>query len=205
MPTTLFSESTTAIAPEVGLGEQVDRLRRVLLTGDGGHVGVHDLGGGLHRWRGYSTAEAGSIPTGIESITSVATTDSAAPIRSAASRPARAWARTAGAGGGEGLEAAGEQRGDDPGEHVAGPGGRQRRGGEDVDREPLAVGDDRVVALEDDDRAGGASGLAGAGEPVGGDLLGVAAEQAAELAGVRGEDGRRRAVPRSARVARRRR
>ena len=83
--------------------------------------------------RGYSTgALAGRSPPGIDSITSVAITDSAAPIRSAASRPARAWATTAGAGGREGLQAAGEQRGDDPGEDVAacrrwrGPGPRGR-------------------------------------------------------------------------------
>ena len=51
--------------------------------------------GGLHRRRDYSTGSAARSPAGIESITSLAITDSAAPTRAAASRPARAWARTA--------------------------------------------------------------------------------------------------------------
>ena len=172
---------------EIGLGEQVDRLLRVLLAGDGGDVGAHDLGGGLHRGRGYSTAEPGSIPTGIESITSVAITDSAAPIRPAASRPARAWARTAGAGRGEGLEAAGQQRRDDPGEHVAGAGGRQAG----AERTLTASRSPSVTIVSSPLRTTTAPAARAASRAQAtrwaSISLGLALEQAAELAGMRGE------------------
>ena len=53
-------------------------------------------------------------------------------------------------------------------------------------------GDQRVVALEHDDRAGLGGRGAGVGEPVGLDLGGVELQQAPELAGVRREHRRRR-------------
>src|SRR6476646_3831457 len=57
-----------------------------------------------------------------------------------------------GAGGGEGLEAAGQECRSHSGEDVTAAGGGEGRGRERVDGDPGAVGADRVVALEDDDR-----------------------------------------------------
>ena len=88
----------------------------------------------------------------------------------AASRPARAWARTAAQAAANGSRPRASSAAVDAGEDVAAAGGGEAGGGERVDGDPLAVGDDRVVALEDDDRAGGRGRLAGGGEPVGGDL-----------------------------------
>ena len=70
-----------------------------------------------------------------------------------------------------------------------------------VDGDALAVGDDRVVALEDDDGVGLGGGFAGGGEAVLADRGALALEQAAELAGVRGEDGRGRSRGEPAEIA----
>ena len=93
-----------------------------------------------------------------------------------------------GAGRRKRLESARHQRSDRPREDVAGPRRRQARAVERVDRDALAVGDDRVVSLEDDHRAGIGARPLGPPEPVGGDLIRIAAEQPPELAGVRGEE-----------------
>ena len=73
-------------------------------------------------------------------------------------------------------------------EDVAGPGGGQRRAAAAVDRHALAVGDDRVVALQHHDRPARLGRLARAREPLRLHLLGIGLEQAAELALVRGQD-----------------
>src|SRR5690349_17009297 len=88
------------------------------------------------------------------------------------------------ADGGKGVVEAGEEGRRHPREEVAGAGGGKRRGRDGVDRGAGAVGDDRVIALEDDDRAGHRGRLLGAGEAVGLDLLRAALEQPAELPGV---------------------
>ncbi len=92
MPTTRRSSSTTGIAPlsvcasssiaprasasGATLGTELSMISAAVFIG----------------WRDYSTRVSGRIPAAIESITSVAITDSAAPILAAASRPARACA-----------------------------------------------------------------------------------------------------------------
>src|SRR6201999_2502293 len=85
------------------------------------------------------------------------------------------------AGRREGLEAAGEERRGHPREDVAAARRRQPRRRDRVDGDALAVGDDRVVALEDDDGAAPGGRLAGGGEPAFADLPRVALEHAAEL------------------------
>ena len=102
---------------QVGLADDPDHVP--LLVGDGDRPllrlreeldGVAGVRVGRHRGHVRSMISAavvivgcevigparypGRRPAGIESITSVAIVDSAAPIRSAASLPARAWART---------------------------------------------------------------------------------------------------------------
>ena len=66
-------------------------------------------------------------------------------------RPARACAIDPGAGRRERLHPPRHQRADRTREDVAGPGGRERRAVESVDGDPVAVGNDRVVALQDND------------------------------------------------------
>jgi hypothetical protein len=96
------------------------------------------------------------------------------------------------AGGGERVHRLGEHRADHAAEHVAGPGGRQRGRGARADRgEPVGLRDDRVVALEDDDRSRHGRGLAGARQAMRLDLVARAAEQAPELALMRRDDHRR--------------
>ena len=150
-------------------------------------------------------ARPGRSPTGIESITSVAITDSAAPIRAAASRPARAWARTAAQAAAKGSRprassAAVMPESTSPVPAVARPGAESAL---TATRSPSVT----IVSspLRTTTAPAARGRLARAGEAVGGDLRGVAAEQPAELAGVRGEDRRRRRARRSSRVCRRRR
>src|SRR5215218_6538011 len=82
-----------------------------------------------------------------------------------------------GADGGEGVVEAGEEGGGDAGENVAAAGGGERGGRDRVDRGAGSVGDDRVVALEHDDRPRGRGCFPGAGEAARGDRFGVALEQ----------------------------
>src|SRR3954469_18851262 len=92
----------------------------------------------------------------------------------------------------EGAEALAEQRADHTAQHVAGAGRGERRRGAGADRGgPLSgLGDDRVVALQQDDGPAPPRRLARVVEPPPPDLARVDLEQPAELARVRREDGR---------------
>src|SRR4051812_23999716 len=83
----------------------------------------------------------------------------------------------------EGGHALAEQRADHAAEHVARAGGgeRGRRAGADGGRFVAGLGDDRVVALQQDDRLAPVRRLARVMEPAALDLLRVHFEQAAEL------------------------
>ena len=178
----------------LGLRQQLDRGARIGVGGDGGHIGVHDLGGGLHRRARLFDRGAGSDPER-DRVDHVAGDHRLGGADASGGVAAGAGVGEDGrAGRGKGIEAAGQQGGGDAGEHVAGARRRQGRRRERVDRDPLAVGDDRVVALEHDDGAGGQRRLARRGEAVGGDLLGGAVEQAPQLAGMGREDRRRLAA-----------
>ena len=121
----------------------------------------------------------------IESITSPAITDSAAPTRSAASRPARAWARTAAQAASKGSRprassAATMPESTSPVPAVASAGAESTL---TARRSPSVT----IVSspLRTTTAPAARGGRAGAGDAVGGDLLRLAPEQAAELAGVR--------------------
>ena len=155
-----------AVAVAVGLDDRAElgaagqaRLQRAAVVRDGAEVDLGDRPlGAIARVQASPDAAAGA---GIASITSPAITDSATEALGGDSAGAGVGADGA-TGRREGLDAAGDQRTDHPGQHVAGPGGRQAGARQVVDRDPLAVGDDRVVALQDDDRAAALRGLAGA-------------------------------------------
>ena len=142
--------------PLVGLGEQLDRAAGVGVGGDGRHVGVHDLGGGLHRAcrRGYSTRRArGEQPRPANRVDHVG--------RRSPTRRRRSGRRRRGRRGrGRGPPAQAAAKGSRPRASSAAiipertspvPAVARPGADEGVDRDPLAVGDDRVVALEDDD------------------------------------------------------
>ena len=100
----------------------------------------------------------------------------------------------------EGGHALRQQAAGEPGEHVAGAGGGERRRQIEADRRAtVGRGDDRVGALEDDDRAERRGGGAGSREFRW--LIkhfGAAAEQPGELAFVRRDDRRAALARRSA-------
>ena len=164
----LLSESTTAIAPLSVFGEKLDRGAGVLLASDGRHVGVHDLGGGLHRGSGYSTGAAWKQPAAIESITSVGDHRLGGADPGRPPRPARAWARTA-------AQAA--ANGSRPRASSAAVIPRARRRflrsrGPGAESTLTATRSPSVTIVSSPlstTTAPAAGGLAGAGEPVGGD------------------------------------
>ena len=133
----------------------------------------------------------GAKPRGSASITSLAITDSAAPTRSAAATPGVRVRPDARARGLERIEALREERADRAREDVAGAGGRERRRRDHADGDrPAGRGDDRVVALEDDDAVAALGRLARGREAVRADLVRVLLEKAPQLAGVRRDHGR---------------
>ena len=90
------------------------------------------------------------------------------------------------------VDALGEERRDDPGQHVAAAGRGQRGRPERDDEHALARrGDERVRALEQADAVEVVRGALHRLEPVRGDPVRLDAEQARELALVRREHGRR--------------
>ncbi len=95
------------------------------------------------------------------------------------------------------LHALREERADDSGEYVPRTGGRERRWPEIAyDRCSVGRCDDRVRALQQDDRLEASGHFACGLETMRADPLGVAAQKPPELAGVRGEDRGRRALDR---------
>ena len=98
--------------PRSVLASRSIALRRVLLAGDGGHVGVHDLGGGLHRRTRLFDGGAGKHPNRdrVDHVGGDHRLGGADPLGGVAPGPGVGEDR--GAGRGEGLEAAGEQRRD---------------------------------------------------------------------------------------------
>ena len=193
MPTTLRSSSTTGDRAHARSSRAARSRVRASSSGEtlGTSASMISAAVFIAR-RDYSTGASGRRPAGIESITSVAITDSAAPIRRGRVAAGAGVGEDRGAGGGEGLEAAGEQRRGDA-----------RRGRRRCRRSPGPGAESALTAtrspsvtivsspLSTTTAPAARGGLAGGGEPVGGDLLRVAPEQAAELAGVRGEDRRR--------------
>ena len=137
-------------------------------------------------------------------ITSVAITDSAEPSRSAAILPARCVRvarrrtrpRRAPCRGRAARRSSPRARHRVPAVASAGAAAA-------ADRQPLPVGDERVVALEHDDRAAALGCLARAGKPMLADLGRVAPEQPAQLAGVGRQHGRGFARRERLRAARR--
>ena len=108
----------------------------------------------------------------------------------------------AGGGRGEGIHPLGEQRAEDAAQDVPGARGRQYRGAERADRGgPVGRGDDRVVALQHDDRLGAPRRVARALQPLSLDGVAVGPQQPAELARVRREDRRRAALRERLQVA----
>ena len=132
-----------------------------------------------------------SRAAGSASITSVAITPSTAPWRRAASRPADACSQHARRRRLEGVQALREQRCEDAREHVAGAGRGERRAPAAADCDaPVRMRDQRVVALEHDDRLALLGRRARVSQPLALDVLAVEPQQARELAGVRREDRR---------------
>src|SRR4051794_40841928 len=94
----------------------------------------------------------------------------------------------------ERAEALREERADDAAQHVACPRRGERGGGAGADRDRAArCRDDRVVALQQHHGLAALRRVAGVVQAASLDLVGVDVEQAAELGGVRGEDGGRAA------------
>ena len=126
----------------------------IVLGADRHRVGVHDVADAQHGRERYRA-------NGSASTTSRASTPST-PRRSAAWRPARACRRTAAHAAANGSTPRASNAAIDAAEHVAGPGRRQRRASRRglTATTPSGRGDQRVVALEHDDRARAARGLA---------------------------------------------
>ena len=111
--------------------------------------------------------------------------------RSSAATP---WATAAVAAASARLDPFREERRDDPRQHVAGAGGRERRRPVRRDEHSLARrGDDRVGALQQHDRAEPRRRAPRRVEPVRVDLAGVDAQEPRELAAVRCQNRRRSA------------
>src|SRR4051812_43269913 len=100
--------------------------------------------------------------------------------------PGETMEANGGTRGGERLDALGEDGAQDAGEDVSGARGGERGRGAGADGDPaVRLGHQRVVALEDDDRAAGPGGLASMVQAPGLDRSAADPQQAAELALVR--------------------
>ncbi len=92
--------------------------------------------------------------------------------------------------GGERIEPGGEQRGDHPSQHITCSGGCQRGSSARVDGHPTGgLGDQRVIALQHDDRLRLLGRRAYVAQTLAFDLLAAHLQQPAQLARMRGQHG----------------
>ena len=152
MPTTLCLAVDDGTAAHARVERRCIAVGDGLFTGERDDVGRHHVtDGGRHRGSLAGTAE--SRTAGTRSGRSPATSPSGQPRL-----PARPCTKAPAAAASSGGIAAGEERADDPGEHVA----RARRRESRVtlvrdEHTTCLVGDDRRRALQQDDRSAGSA------------------------------------------------